>query len=163
MCLTVWSGTISQQKTLQNSPLKTFNSLTSFPSIIFFNVVLNVWTKHSAAPLDEGWYGAIIKCIIPFNLQIVLNSWLASEGPLSLTRKYSIPWMENVHLKWSITADEVILVTGIASTISNRNLHPGTCIVGPPAPPLIKGGGGLGPSKIESLGEGTKNFARNGE
>ena len=49
-----------------------------------------------------------------FNLQNLLNSSLTSEGPLSLTIKYGIPWIENVDLKQSITAEEVIFAIGIA-------------------------------------------------
>ena len=62
-------------------------SMTTFPSIMFFNTVLKVCTERSAAPLDEGWYGAIFKCFILFTLQNSLNSWLEYEGSLSLTRK----------------------------------------------------------------------------
>ena len=69
--------------------------LNSFPSIIFFNEVSNVSNERSVALLDEGCYWVIVKCFIPFNLQEVLNSWLESEGPLSVTIKFGIPWIEN--------------------------------------------------------------------
>lgn len=42
------------------------------PAVIFFSPVLRVCTALSASPLDGGWYGAVVRHLIP-HLQVLLK------------------------------------------------------------------------------------------
>ena len=78
-----------------------------------FKGVLKVWSVCSAAPSEDGWCGEIVRCLIPFNLPTLLNSWLKKEGPIFLTRKYAMSWIANISLVRPITAVDYIVLIGI--------------------------------------------------
>lgn len=67
--------------------LMRLESIRCFSSTILFNGVFKVESVCSAATSEDGWWGEIVKCLIPFNLPKLLNSWLENKDPLSLTRK----------------------------------------------------------------------------
>jgi len=76
---------------------------------------LKVRTKHSAAPLEEGWYGALRICFTWLALRNSLNSSAVNCGPLSDTSCSGNPNEENKRCNSWMIADEVVEIIGITS------------------------------------------------
>ena len=70
---------------------KRASSSSMLPAVIFFNPVLRVCTACSANPFDAGWYGAVVRCLMPFMSVKWLNSLLVKTEPLSVTIVSGIP------------------------------------------------------------------------
>ncbi len=76
---------------------------------------LKVCTALSAKPLDEGWYGADVTCVIPFYVMNSLVCSLTKHCALSDTIISGIPRVLKLFLKqFSVFAD-VADATGYTS------------------------------------------------
>lgn len=60
----------------------------------FLMTFFTVLTAFSAAPLLDGWYGAIKICLIPLRLKNASNFWDRNGGPPSLTKHFGSPNLE---------------------------------------------------------------------
>ena len=87
------------------------------PSVIFFNPVLKVFTAVSARPLEAGWYGEDVTCLIPLHCKKDSNSWLTKADPLSVTMTCGIPNCANNTCSLSTTARDVV------DDIGNTSIH----------------------------------------
>ena len=83
----------------------------------FFNPVLKVFTALSAGPLEAGWYGGDVKCLIPLYCKKDSNSWLTKADPLSVTMVCGIPNCANNTRSLSVTATDVVV------DIGNTSIH----------------------------------------
>ena len=70
-------------------------TLVSNGPFIFLSPAFTVCTALSACPFDEGWYGAVVICLMPFLLMNSLNSALVNDDPLSETTTSGSPWLAN--------------------------------------------------------------------
>ena len=55
---------------------------------------LSVCTALSARPLDAGWYGALVRCLMPLRWTNAANSSLVKAVPLTETITSGNPWVE---------------------------------------------------------------------
>ena len=78
-----------------------------FPAFMSFSLVLNAWTALSASPLEAGWKGALVICVMLFFSQKRWNCSLVKEGPLSDTNVSGTPWVSNSCRNPSIVASDV--------------------------------------------------------
>ena len=76
-------------------------------SVIRLRPCLNVWTAPSARPFDDGWYGAVRVCVIPFFLKKLVNSSLVNWVPLSVTILSGMLCVAKTDLNFSIVAVNV--------------------------------------------------------
>ena len=51
----------------------------------FSHFFWKVYTGPSASPLEEGWYGAVLMCLMTFLFVKNLKSLLVKHGPLFVT------------------------------------------------------------------------------
>ena len=76
--------------------------------VILFKPSFTVWTALSAKPFDEGWYGAVVKCLMPFRRMNSSNSFDTNAGPLSDPRVSGKPCVVKVTHNFSMAADDVV-------------------------------------------------------
>ena len=100
------------------------------PPCIFFIARLNTWTPRSAKPFVDGWYGAEVRCLIPFTAQKLANLSLTNWGPLSVTKWTGKPVDANVISIFSMVASAEVLPMICTSihfewaSINNRKSFP---------------------------------------
>ena len=66
------------------------------------------WFKRSTGLPDNGSYGEVVMCLIPFIVQNVLNSLLIKEVPLSDAITWTSTWVVNECLKLVIVALDIL-------------------------------------------------------
>ena len=71
----------------------------------------------SAAPLLDGWYGAVRVCLIPLANMNFLNSSEENWGPLSETTFRGNPYRANTSRRATMVLDEVVLL------ITHTSIH----------------------------------------
>ena len=87
---------------------RNLGSLVSSSPVILFKPSFTVWTALFAKPFDEGWYGAVVKCLMPFHRMNSLNSLDTNAGPLSDTRVSGNPCVAKVTRSFSMAANDVV-------------------------------------------------------
>ena len=68
----------------------------------FLMAVLSVCTPLSANPLEAGWYGALVRCLMPFARVKAANSALVNGVPLSETSTSGRPCVPKTDLSLSM-------------------------------------------------------------
>ena len=98
-----------QQRSLQINIEVATCDVSSGP-VILFKPSFAVWTALSAKPFDEGWYGAVVKCLMPFRHDAMnsSNSFDMNAGPLSDPRVSGNPCVSKVTHNFSMAADDVV-------------------------------------------------------
>ena len=76
---------------------------------------LTVWTKHLARQFDEGWYGALRMCVIPFHFKNWVNLSDVNWGPLPETSWSGRPKRANTKHRASVVWSDVVADIGMTS------------------------------------------------
>ena len=80
-----------------------------FTSVSLSMAELKLCTQRSARLLLAGWYGADVRCLIPFLLRNIWNSSDLNCGPLSLTNWDGTPYLANKLCSFSMVFVEVVV------------------------------------------------------